>query len=85
MDKVKVPVLNLDGMTPDGSPSPQRADLDAVLSEKDNREYDIESRDLSEKSRAASKRVTNMGLPSFPKIEGGRDFDEEVEERIRLT
>ena len=26
-----------------------------------------------------------MALPSFPKVEGGRDFDEEVEERIRLT
>ena len=26
-----------------------------------------------------------MSLPSFPNIEGGRDFDEEVEERIRMT
>ena len=26
-----------------------------------------------------------MGLPIFPQLEGGRDFDEEVEERIRLT
>ena len=24
-------------------------------------------------------------MPSFPKVEGGRDFDEEVEDRIRLT
>lgn len=23
--------------------------------------------------------------PTFPKVEGGRDFDEEVEDRIRLT
>ena len=26
-----------------------------------------------------------MSLPSFPNVEGGRDFDEEVEDRIRLT
>ena len=26
-----------------------------------------------------------MALPSFPNIEGGRDFDEEIEERIKLT
>lgn len=26
-----------------------------------------------------------MAMPSFPKVEGGRDFDEEVEDRIRLT
>ena len=24
-------------------------------------------------------------MPTFPKVEGGRDFDEEVEDRIRLT
>ena len=26
-----------------------------------------------------------MQMPTFPKVEGGRDFDEEVEDRIRLT
>ena len=29
--------------------------------------------------------VPQMALPSFPKVEGGRDFDEEVEDRIRMT
>ena len=24
-------------------------------------------------------------MPTFPQVEGGRDFDEEVEDRIRLT
>ena len=40
---------------------------------------------MSERSRKQPHKVINMGLPIFPQLEGGRDFDEEVEERIRLT
>jgi hypothetical protein len=31
------------------------------------------------------KRSTMAQEPTFPQVEGGRDFDEEVEDRIRLT
>ena len=32
------------------------------------------------------KKVPSLkGMPQFPRVEGGRDFDEEVEDRIRLT
>ena len=41
---------------------------------------------MSIDNRTTAKKVPKgMALPSFPKVEGGRDFDEEVEERIRLT
>ena len=53
MDKVKVPVLKLDEATPVGSPSPLRPDLDVELFDKENREYDIPSHEMSERSRKA--------------------------------
>ena len=40
---------------------------------------------MNGESRPTIKKVPQMSLPSFPNVEGGRDFDEEVEERIRLT
>ena len=40
---------------------------------------------MSVDHRSTVKVPKGMALPSFPKVEGGRDFDEEVEERIRLT
>ena len=39
-----------------------------------------------ENSKISTQKVPKaMAMPSFPKVEGGRDFDEEVEDRIRLT
>jgi hypothetical protein len=32
-----------------------------------------------------SRKKPNLQAPNFPQVEGGRDFDEEVEDRIRLT
>ena len=53
MDKVKVPALKLDEATPVGSPSPLRPDLDVEIFDKENREYDIQSYEISERSKAA--------------------------------
>lgn len=36
-------------------------------------------------SAKKKKREKLYEIPNFPQVEGGRDFDEEVEDRIRLT
>jgi hypothetical protein len=42
--------------------------------------------DMRLRTQHASKyRKNKQQLPNFPQVEGGRDFDEEVEDRIRLT
>ena len=66
-------------------PKSTRADAAKKSFVKNDEDCEIKSLELSVDNRPTVKIVPQMSLPSFPKVEGGRDFDEEVEERIWLT
>lgn len=84
MNKDKVPPLRLNNESTNDKMHPPKVESNTLAV--DNKECDVKSRELSGDSRPPGKKVPQgMTLPSFPKVEGGRDFDEEVEERIRLT
>lgn len=47
---------------------------------------ELNSQDLNYEGKSTEKKVPpGMVRPRFPRVEGGRDFDEEIDERIQLT